>query len=78
MKNRVSFVVVLGMFCVGAFAQSQTIKDKDVQMVQRIRDVENGLVEFRPGVPASDAPPPKLWTLAERMAFHKIPGVSIT
>jgi CubicO group peptidase (beta-lactamase class C family) len=35
-------------------------------------NVENGLQEFNPSVP----PGPKKWALAERMALHKVPGVS--
>jgi CubicO group peptidase (beta-lactamase class C family) len=77
MKKRVAVVVVLVMICTVAIAPSQTGKEKDSQNALRIRAVENGLVEFRPGVPASDAPPPKLWALAERMTLHKIPGISI-
>jgi CubicO group peptidase (beta-lactamase class C family) len=77
MKNRFLFAMVLCVFGIGAFAQSQTGKDKDGKIAQRIHEIESGLVEFRPGVPASDSPAPKLWTLAERMAFHKVPGISI-
>ena len=39
----------------------------------RIRSVEQGL---RPAVSISGQPQPK-WTIAERLKFHKVPGVSI-
>ena len=43
-----------------------------------MKGVENSLMVFQPSAPtAVTTQPPKLWTLAERMAFHKIPGVSI-
>ena len=77
MKNRMSLVLILAVSSVGAFAQAQGIKDKGSQIAERMHAVENGLVEFRPGAPTPDAQPPKLWTLADRMAVNKVPGVSI-
>ncbi len=42
----------------------------------RISALENGLIEFDPGRPGGPGAPAKM-TLAERMATHKIPGVSL-
>jgi CubicO group peptidase (beta-lactamase class C family) len=49
---------------------------EDLQLAQRIQRIENGLLEFVPG-PPGDAGAPTRMSLAERMATHKIPGVSI-
>ncbi len=49
---------------------------RDSGPAERIAALENGLIEFNPGGPGSTGAPRKM-TLAERMAFHKIPGVSI-
>ena len=49
---------------------------KDPQISRRIEALENGLVEFVPG-PPDPAGTPRKMSLAERMAVHKIPGVSI-
>jgi CubicO group peptidase (beta-lactamase class C family) len=48
----------------------------DPRLARRIQSVENGLMEFVPG-PADDAGVRQKMSLAERMAVHKIPGVSI-
>jgi hypothetical protein len=56
---------------------SLTTRGVDVIEGALVNSVEQGLVEFRPGAPASDAQPQRLWTLTERMGFHKAPGVSI-
>ncbi len=44
---------------------------------RRIRAVENGLTEFAPGATVGAGQVPKHHTLAERMSFHKVPGVSV-
>ena len=41
------------------------------------KGVENGLVEFNPARAAAGGQSSQLLTLAERMAFYKVPGVSI-
>jgi len=50
----------------------------DARAGQRIREVEGGLVEFRPDAPMAvpDSSARRL-SLADRMEFYKIPGVSI-
>jgi len=53
--------------------KDQTDQPEKSQVAQRIINVENGLLEFNPGAP----PGQKRWTLTERLALHKIPGVSI-
>lgn len=49
---------------------------EDPRIAQRIGRIEQGLVEFKPGAPAEATAPPRM-SLTERMATHKIPGVSI-
>ncbi|MCJ7588759.1 MAG: beta-lactamase family protein [Candidatus Aminicenantes bacterium] len=49
---------------------------QDPRLVQRIQNIENGLEEFNPGPPDPAKTPLKM-KRAERMAVHKIPGVSI-
>jgi CubicO group peptidase (beta-lactamase class C family)/glyoxylase-like metal-dependent hydrolase (beta-lactamase superfamily II) len=53
--------------------KGQTDQPEKSRVAQRIINVENGLTEFNPGAP----PGQKRWTLAERMAVLRIPGVSI-
>jgi len=49
---------------------------QDPRLVQRIQNIENGLEEFNPG-PPDPAKTPQKMNLADRIAVHKIPGVSI-
>ncbi len=49
---------------------------EDPQIAQRIRGIENGLVEFNPDA-RGDAEAPSRLSLAERMAALKVPGVGI-
>jgi CubicO group peptidase (beta-lactamase class C family)/glyoxylase-like metal-dependent hydrolase (beta-lactamase superfamily II) len=53
--------------------KDQSDQPEKSRVAQRIENVENGLLEFNPGAPPSQ----KKWTLAERMAYHQVPGVSI-
>jgi CubicO group peptidase (beta-lactamase class C family) len=62
---------------IGVFIRAQAAGEDEALVAQRIKGVENGLIEFNPGAPAAAGQTPKLLTLAERMAFYKVPGVSI-
>jgi len=44
---------------------------------EKIKAFENGLTAFSPGGSDAKAPSPKAQSLSERMAFYKVPGVSI-
>ncbi len=48
----------------------------DAAVAQRIERIENALVAFSPGAPDT-ARAPERFTLAERMAHYKIPGVGV-
>ncbi len=65
--------VFIGMITLPALVSAQSGRAEKAQIAQRIKNVESGLLEFKPGAPPGE----KKWTLAERMAVHKIPGVSI-
>ena len=77
MKQTFSYLIILLTVIGGIAAHTQTADPKAALTAQRIRDVENGLVAFAPGAPPDPGQAPKLMTLAERMAFYKVPGVSI-
>jgi CubicO group peptidase (beta-lactamase class C family) len=49
---------------------------QDPQLAQGIQNIENGLEEFNPG-PPDPAKTLQKMKLSDRMAVHKIPGVSI-
>jgi CubicO group peptidase (beta-lactamase class C family) len=65
--------VFIGMIVLPAAVLAQSGRTEKAQVAQRIKNIESGLLEFKPGA----SPGEKKWTLAERMAVHKIPGVSI-
>lgn len=68
-----SILAFIGLSVLAAFLSARGGQTGNDQVAERIRNIENGLLEFKP-----DAPPgEKKWTLAERMAIHEIPGVSI-
>jgi len=58
-------------------AKRQSDLRNDLRTSQRIHEVENGLVAFRPDAPMA-VPDSSMerHALADRMAFHKVPGVS--
>jgi CubicO group peptidase (beta-lactamase class C family) len=58
-------------------ARARAAGTDEALTAQRIKAVENGLIEFKPGAPAAAAQAPKPLALAGRMAFYKVPGVSI-
>jgi CubicO group peptidase (beta-lactamase class C family) len=64
---------LIGLMALSAPVLARADQAEKAQIAQRIKNVENGLLEFKPGAPPGD----KKWTLTERMAAHKIPGVSI-
>ena len=47
------------------------------QVLLKIQNIENGLVEFRPGAQADSIQTQATMSLSDRMNLHKIPGVSI-
>lgn len=59
-----------------ALLLSCTSAKEDPRIAQRIRGIENGLVEFHPDASGQDTAPARL-SLAERMAALKVPGVGI-
>jgi CubicO group peptidase (beta-lactamase class C family) len=76
MKKTLPFAFALffmGLSYLPLSISAKAVREEKAQLSQRIKNVENGLVEFKPGAP----PGKKKWTLAERMAAHRIPGVSI-
>ncbi|MCX6555454.1 MAG: serine hydrolase [Candidatus Aminicenantes bacterium] len=86
--NRKAFAVIFAaLLLLGAFARVQASGKDEALIAQRIKGVENSLIEFNPDAPPaagqagrlrpSPCGAPKLLTLAERMAFYKVPGVSI-
>ncbi len=66
------FIVVLTMLLLTAACTS-----KENPQNARIRNVEDGLVEFKFGPQQDDSPPQKNLGLTDRMVFHNIPGVSM-
>jgi len=74
LKNKIIAIGFVALFGPFVFWASQSANS---QVEQKIRNVENGLIEFKPGSPAENAPAPKKMALSERMAFYKVPGVSI-
>ncbi len=77
MKKKTLVAIFAALALIGAFARAQAADADEALIAQRIKAVENGLVEFNPGAPAAAGQAPRLLTLAERMAFYKVPGVSI-
>jgi CubicO group peptidase (beta-lactamase class C family) len=76
--NRKMFAVIFAaLSLIGALARAQAAGEKDLPVAQKIVRMENGLVEFNPGTTPVPGQVPKLLSLAERMAFYKVPGVSI-
>jgi CubicO group peptidase (beta-lactamase class C family) len=76
--NKKFFVFVFAVLSlIGAFAMAPAAGEDDALTAQRVKRFENGLVEFNPGAPTASGQAAKLRTLAERMAFYKVPGVSI-
>jgi len=70
--------LVLAALSVLSCASGRPDVKHDVRADQRIREVESGLVEFRPDAPmAVQDSSAKRLTLADRMELYKIPGVSI-
>jgi CubicO group peptidase (beta-lactamase class C family) len=68
------FMIFISLF---AMARARAAETDPALTAQRIRGVENSLVAFDPGAPRSTGQAAKHLTLAERMAFYKVPGVSI-
>jgi CubicO group peptidase (beta-lactamase class C family) len=68
-KFLASTIIILAMMACSSDREKLPIAPK-------IQAVENGLVEFVPG-PQGQAPAPRKMALPDRMAFHKVPGLSI-
>ncbi|MBE0664815.1 MAG: beta-lactamase family protein, partial [Candidatus Aminicenantes bacterium] len=77
MKKKTIATVFAAISLIGTYARAQASGTDEALIAQRIKGVENGLIEFNPGAPTAAGQAPKLLTLAERMAFLKVPGVSI-
>lgn len=69
--------IVSAFFLAIVTAATLAARTDEARTGERIRAVENGLLEFKPGAASVPGQEPKRFTLAERMAFHKVPGVSI-
>jgi hypothetical protein len=63
-------MTLMGLSARPATVSVQTDQPEKNQIVLRIKNVENGLLEFNAGAPLAQ----KKWTLAERMALRKVPG----
>jgi CubicO group peptidase (beta-lactamase class C family) len=77
MNKNIILAVFAALSWIGAFVQMRATETGEALIAQRVKGVENSLIEFNPGVPPAAGQTPKLLTLAERMAFYKVPGVSI-
>lgn len=77
MNKKSLAAIFAALALLAAFARAQAAETDEALIAQRIRGVENSLIEFHPGAPAAAGLAAKLLTLAERMAFYKVPGVSI-
>jgi CubicO group peptidase (beta-lactamase class C family) len=69
--KRIVVMIILGLVVSCQYRQSEGERDL------RIRNIEGGLLPFNQGSQGDGAEPGKTFTLAERMAEYKIPGVSI-
>jgi CubicO group peptidase (beta-lactamase class C family) len=79
MKKSMRRMAVPALFCslaLGTQVGCRTRQAADEEVARKIQAVESGLLEFTPGAQLGGTPPSK-FGLAERMAGHKIPGVSI-
>lgn len=70
MKN--ILFIIMALFCTGL----NLAQMNNQQIQQKISKVENGLVEFKFG-PPDNSQNQNTYSLSERMAFYKVPGVSI-
>jgi CubicO group peptidase (beta-lactamase class C family) len=75
MKKKTLVAIFAALSLIGVFARAQAAGTDEARVAQRIKSFENGLVEFSPGAPAGQSR--KFLALAARMAFYKVPGVSI-
>jgi len=69
--KKITVIAVILLFAGISFAQVVTKETKE-----KIKKVENGLIEFKFG-PPDNTHDKKTYTLTERMAFYKVPGVSV-
>lgn len=74
MRPRPFCLILLILSGTFLFLAAPPDKPDPAQTAQRIREVESSLPEFGAG---NDGSVPKLYTLAERMAAGKVPGVSL-
>ena len=65
-------VLIIFLLLVSCSSDKAPLQDE-----RKIENIENGLVEFVMGTRDGSVPPQTNMSLSERMAFHKIPGVSI-
>ena len=75
--NRKRFILVFALLSLsGLFVRVHAVAAA-AAVDQRIMKFESGLAEFNPEATAASGQNPRQLTLAERMAFYKVPGVSI-
>lgn len=77
MRRKRLSIILLAVLCLSALAHPFRKEDKNTQVPQRIQNIENGLREFNPGVRASNVGIPTPLTLADRMVFYQVPGLSL-
>jgi CubicO group peptidase (beta-lactamase class C family) len=83
MNRKIFALIFAALSLIGVYAWAQAAGQDEALTAQRIKRFEGGLIEFNPGaLPAggkasSPGEAAKPRTLAERMAFYKVPGVSI-
>ncbi len=75
MNRKISNVFAVALFWISVI--SPAAEDSRPPLAERIAAVENGLIEFNPGATPAAGLAAKPLTLANRMTFYKVPGVSI-
>jgi CubicO group peptidase (beta-lactamase class C family) len=74
---RTTALLLLGFAALGFQSGCRAQKAADIELAQRIRNVENGLVESDLSTPQADPASQKTRSIPDRMAGLKIPGVSL-
>jgi len=76
-KSQVLIIFGWGALWLAFSAPAAPARQKALDTGQDIKAFENGLQPLSQGPIKPNAPAPKSQTLAERMAFYKVPGVSL-
>jgi len=77
MKYRKPALPVLGALCLIATVSVGSAASQSTGAEDRIKAFENGILPLPQGPAEPNAPAPKPQSLVERMAFYKVPGVSL-